>query len=590
MRKATVEPPCQQLNCKEVATIEAVDADAIRDACISQETRKKYTGSINGIKKWIKLELTKADPDIAQFFDVTGDIDLRNQRYIYRLKRIALPVEYGDGMKQLFSGFRRREAEQNQSSSPKTSGKQPLTYSLYAELYKAALLRSDGGFSHLFLTSQWNLMCRFVSVQTLQTHHLLAKDDSVGAIFYKTKTNQEDTGPRDSRHLFANPFSPSTCWVTALGVYLVCNPRLQPGALFPGSDPKIRFGKTLSSLLQKDGTAKLYEKELQRLPVEDVLEGRVCWRCVWSIGGVQDWYFRYEAAGDQFLDRVVAGLPANNSDFAGLPPHFSDGADEALKSCIAVMFPGLAKLTIKLEYSETSWMKASGIPPHIELYKKIDKQQQSIDALPSMLEKRMENVLERKGVAAGNITQELLRSEKESLLKDIGLHRSNETEPAAISSSPARTYYTWGGKFHRLPKQFEFPSIDPLSVWRLWRFGDTSRDYPPFKGILSDDLDTPKKKATLSEWSMMMRHIINAIEEQTHQTLPEIRDEAHAVELFNCGYSMLKFRPSKRERRSTQIKLTTALRLICEADRSTTRSHQFKSRKRQAACSDPMLP
>ncbi|OWY97052.1 hypothetical protein PHMEG_00032509 [Phytophthora megakarya] len=105
----------------------------------------------------------------------------------------------------------------------------------------------------------------------------------------------------------------------------------------------------------------------------------------------------------------------------------------------------------------------------------------------------------------------------------------------------------------------------------------------------------------------MMRHIINVIEEQTHQILPEIRDEAHAVELFNCGYStlkfrpskrehqtyysiaipewfdkfldeahavelfncgyiMLKFRPSKRERRSTQIKLTTALRFAKQTE------------------------
>ncbi|OWY97053.1 hypothetical protein PHMEG_00032510 [Phytophthora megakarya] len=155
----------------------------------------------------------------------------------------------------------------------------------------------------------------------------------------------------------------------------------------------------------------------------------VCLHCGWSIGVVQDRYFRYEAAGDQYLGRVVAGLPVHNSDFAVLPPHFSDAADEALKSCIAVMFLVLASeinlrgilrlclaslvyhaeylmvtfpsehpllstllfakptilqdLRLKLEYSEPSWMKASGIPPHIELNKKLDKQQKSIDALPS---------------------------------------------------------------------------------------------------------------------------------------------------------------------------------------------------------------
>lgn len=40
----------------------------------------------------------------------------------------------------------------------------------------------------------------------------------------------------------------------------------------------------------------------------------VCLRCGWSMGGVQDQYFRYEAAVDQFLGRVVAGLPVNSAN------------------------------------------------------------------------------------------------------------------------------------------------------------------------------------------------------------------------------------------------------------------------------------
>ncbi|ETO84257.1 hypothetical protein F444_01827, partial [Phytophthora nicotianae P1976] len=50
---------------------------------------------------------------------------------------------------------------------------------------------------------------RSMSVQTLQTQHLLAKDDSVGVVLVKTKTNQEGSGPRDPRDLYANPLSPS---------------------------------------------------------------------------------------------------------------------------------------------------------------------------------------------------------------------------------------------------------------------------------------------------------------------------------------------------------------------------------------------
>ncbi|OWZ04222.1 hypothetical protein PHMEG_00023910 [Phytophthora megakarya] len=165
----------------------------------------------------------------------------------------------------------------------------------------------------------------------------------------------------------------------------------------------------------------------------------------------------------------------------------------------------LLDLQLKPEVAKLSRMKPSRIPPHMELFKKTDKQQQSIDALPSMLKKRM-----------------------------------------------------------NLPKDFEFLSIDP-------------------QAILSDDLATPKKKETLSEWPIRMKHIINAIEEQTHETLPEIRNEDHVTDLFNVGYKELKLKPNKRKRRITRIQHTTALRLISGAEDSGTRSFPFNPRKHQTA-------
>ncbi|KAG3012296.1 hypothetical protein PC119_g12919 [Phytophthora cactorum] len=35
---------------------------------------------------------------------------------------------------------------------------------------------------------------------------------------------------------------------------------MKPGPLFPGANAKLRFGKSLSSLLKKDGTSKAYDK------------------------------------------------------------------------------------------------------------------------------------------------------------------------------------------------------------------------------------------------------------------------------------------------------------------------------------------
>ncbi|ETP28071.1 hypothetical protein F442_22643 [Phytophthora nicotianae P10297] len=152
------------------------DVEAIRDACVTKQTRGKYKSSLNGIAKWIRKELAKVDHNTNRFFDSNGELNLMEFtpprgvkagtlsgyrsaiKDLYRVRRLALPPEFGDGMKQLFSGMKRIEANSDQISNPKTSGKQPLTYSLYQKLCKETLELGDGGFSHLFLTSQWNLM------------------------------------------------------------------------------------------------------------------------------------------------------------------------------------------------------------------------------------------------------------------------------------------------------------------------------------------------------------------------------------------------------------------------------------------------
>ncbi|OWZ09618.1 hypothetical protein PHMEG_00017649 [Phytophthora megakarya] len=189
------------------------------------------------------------------------------------------------------------------------------------------------------------------------------------------------------------------------------------------------------------------------------------------------------------------------------------------------------------------------------------------------------------GKAAGNITRDLLRDEIRALLQDMGLQSSQPDSSTQAAPRPTRVCYTWGDRFHKLPRDFDFPSIDPLGAWQLWWFGDGRRDYPPYRSISSTDPDTPKKKATLLEWSILMRHIINGIEAEMSSPLPPIRDLAHAIELFNMGYKTLNLKPSKRKRRTTQIKLTTVLRLIREAE-NATRTFPYKPRKRpKAACS-----
>jgi hypothetical protein len=91
----------------------------------------------------------------------------------------------------------------------------------------------------------------------------------------------------------------------------------------------------------------------------------------------------------------------------------------------------------------------------------------------------MEAVLEKKRIVAGNITRALLREEMHALLDEAGLRSSvptNVPEPAQQSTCH---YHLWGGKFHVLPQDFQFPSIDPLGAWLLWWFGNQQLKYPP---------------------------------------------------------------------------------------------------------------
>lgn len=67
----------------------------------------------------------------------------------------------------------------------------------------------------------------------------------------------------------------------------------------------------------------------------------VCLRCGWSLGNVMERYFRYEAAGDQFTGRTVAGLSVNSDSFAVMPPHFKNPTDSEVQRTINLMFPKL---------------------------------------------------------------------------------------------------------------------------------------------------------------------------------------------------------------------------------------------------------
>ncbi|KAG6955851.1 hypothetical protein JG687_00010935 [Phytophthora cactorum] len=114
------------------------------------------------------------------------------------------------------------------------------------------MIGQGDGFAHRFLTTQWNLMWRFETVQTLCTEHLSNHDDSSGCMLYKSQTYQEGKGSKDPppplpSHARQSAL-PGTCWITALALYRAYRHTHPPGPIFPGSGQKSRFGTTVCQL------------------------------------------------------------------------------------------------------------------------------------------------------------------------------------------------------------------------------------------------------------------------------------------------------------------------------------------------------
>ncbi|DBA00050.1 TPA: hypothetical protein N0F65_003716, partial [Lagenidium giganteum] len=250
--------------------------DQVRGACTAPSTKRAYASyKYLDTEYGINIDTTLKVSTLSGYRSAMKDI--------YRKRRCQVPQEYLDDMKTSFPGLKRVEADHDQNEGVQRSGKEPLTYSVYGKLCKKTLVLNDQGFVYLYLTTQWNLI-------------------------------------------------PSTCWILALAVYLVSNPTLQPEKLFPGANQKARFRKVIGKLLQETTGVRAYGTHSVRNSVATFASGgstcgpsivSVRLRCGWSIGGVQDRYISMKRQATS----PGSCLSQDSTEFAALPPHFTDPSD-----------------------------------------------------------------------------------------------------------------------------------------------------------------------------------------------------------------------------------------------------------------------
>ncbi|KAF1781320.1 hypothetical protein GQ600_9081 [Phytophthora cactorum] len=167
--------------------------------------------------------------------------------------------------------------------------------------------------------------------------------------------------------------------------------------------------------------------------------------------------------------------------------------------------------------------------------------EEAIKHLPDALLSGVSDLLVEKGVAAGNITRNVLEQTIRQLLAEAGVGTTALANGhSEYQQESSRNVHFWGGKFHFLPANSEFPSADPLTTSMLWWFGNSTLGYPPLYRVTSRDLSSRHKASTLSEWATFVRHVTTEIESEAWSTMSKIGTEAEAEKLFAIGMSRLK--------------------------------------------------
>lgn len=512
-------------------------------------------------------------------------------RSLFRDYGVTMTAEFAEQLDTHFCGKRKKMAREVAEQGGKAhSGKAAFSHDIYVTIC-GTFLQGPAEFqmAGLFFRLTWNLMCRANNASSIAYKHLEWHNDALRIYFVHSKTDQEGKKVRHPRHCYANPFDHRQCLVTALAIYwLLFPPDASQAFLFPGSRQYDRYRVILTRLLDQTETkAALAAKGLQpndigshsgrKSSASFITSGTTAapstvstkLRGGWSQEGQGDVYFHPDPATDQYIGRLVSGLPIHSADFAVLPPFFMNKPPE-VERAIDICFPGLPSHLREVgEYCLASllWhadsllrdlpaqhplrsttlfrhsdmirqlrplvdarlakpddrLTPTGIPPHVMMIERLSALEHhvhqilpALQGLPSETVRSIIVELERRAMQANAVTYDGLRDAIAGVLDQTGLTAllsqiQSGTLLGQHVSPPATprqsTFHSWGGSLHRVAEDFQFPkSATVLQMVQLWFFGSDS--LPPFRTLTYHDL--PKSKTNLNRLSdvrFLMRHV-----------------------------------------------------------------------------------
>ena len=170
-------------------------------------------------------------------------------------------------------------------------------------------------------------------------------------IYIPTQKNDQDGGKQGQypHHVYANPNIPYICPLLSSAIFLATTERADSdgNAIFDEQEAYTRYSKQMIAWKGKNvDMLRAYglepcdigthsnQKGSSTFVTPGVNDGpsivAVCSRAGRDTGKVLSTCLRYEAAGDQYIGRIVAGLsPSSGTNFAQLPPRSRSGGSKS---------------------------------------------------------------------------------------------------------------------------------------------------------------------------------------------------------------------------------------------------------------------
>ena len=494
----------------------------------------------------------------------------------------SVPLRWQQKLRRFFHGLRRLETiERQEGVRAPTSGKDAMPHALYVWLCDYFLRKGDT-FAWVYLLLAWNTMSRTASVAGIALAHFTVQQDALGIYLPKTKNNQDGTTPRGPWHIFANPHDPRQCPITALGVALLLGTLRTQDKLFGGGNQERRFARALQGALASTGGKAMmadFGLAAGSITPHSIRKGAASYassasthgpsfpaialRADWALGDVPARYFKYVAAMDRYLGRVLVGLDVNSPSFAALPPHFVPQAvrPAVLFRCFPSFKTRPAPLIGLLRFVLPSFLVhadalASRLPARHPLHGSV-----------LLADAGLRQALAVHVVNAGAMSPHLQGTGiPPHVLLLVERPNPIPTPAAAPVAAPVATSI---GAF---PHDFALPSVGPLVAWRLLLRGNKGLGLPPYRVLRPEDFPGPAHRnlrKRISDWlyfaHAIMRHA-PLLGDGEWEALQHREDESRLNELFLAAWSNIPFDVMRFQGRPDDWTVLTAVRKLRELE------------------------